>query len=160
MTKFWYEPRVEQAALDAVKDLDADALDDLSAAILARHNAIMAARLRAAGFPSLSTFNGHVMPYVLVSSPEFGSHLNIWATLAECRRLLDTVHNLPPAEAFTRWASRVEPLADEPYTRADAARDTQEARAALKADYAAGKITTDEYGDLHGGTSFMDLAPR
>lgn len=158
MSKHWYEPHVSIVALAVVSAMDRDELDDLQAAIHARRQALLVARLTTAGFSATAKVGGHLMPFVLVTAPD--GLASVWATADECQRLLDTVHNLPPAAAFARWASRVEPLEVEPYTRADAIRDTRAARQALRADFAAGKITTDEYVDLQHGTSFMDLAPR
>lgn len=84
-------------------------LDILEEQIHIRRMELMAARLRAAGFGARTEGADHQFRYLCVyPSPE--DVPGEWATLEECRRLLDTVANLPPKEAFARWRTKIEPL--------------------------------------------------
>ena len=119
-------------------------LDDLETAITGRRNEIMAEQIRRAGIPA-SAGNPQVsFRYVLVHDPA-GQHPGVWADLAECRRLLDTVANLPPAEAFARWAKKVEPLqTPEPPSEAELKHQIRAERARLQERYQSGEISADD----------------
>ena len=128
-----------------VASLDAIDLDDLADAIHIRRIELMAKELRSRGFAVRTEFRavGNEPPwklnYLLIDNP--GDGPNEYATLEEARRLLDTVTNLPPAEAFKRWAERIEPWDQgRPYTRAEAFQDMRRERAELRQKYDAGEI--------------------
>lgn len=132
-------------------------LDRIIEEVLFRRLEDAAVALRAAGFSVLTETRGITFRCACVYPPD-GNGPGEWATPAEMRRLLDTVHNLPPAEAFHRWAAKIEPLETEEYTRADAVRDTREARQRLRADLDAGRVDKITVEDWQAA-SFMDLAP-
>lgn len=89
--------------------------------------------------------------YVLVYSPEEADLPNEWATVEECRRLLDTLANLEPAEAFRRWRERIEPW-DATYTEYDAKRDMRAEQAALRQQYEAGQLDGEMFRIAYGQT--------
>jgi len=144
--------------LDAVEGEREQQLDWIEEAIQIQRNRIMVKRLRAAGVECYSeTHHGDIhlcWNYIYVTIPG----QRIPATIAECKRLLDTIRNLPVDIALERWATKVEPVEAEEYTEDMARRDTREARAQLRRDVAAGDISADAYADLYRTTSFMDLA--
>ncbi len=128
-------------------------LDDLEEAIYARRLELIAAELYARGIPTRisTTFTGCdgtpetiLFNMVCVYDPASELH-GEWATVSECRRLLDTVANLKPAEAFRRWRTKIEPLHEEPYTKSDAVRDTRAEREQLHRDYADGKMSGADF---------------
>lgn len=82
--------------------------------------------------------------YVLIYAPEGVDEPNEWATVEECRRLLDTVANLEPDEAFRRWRERIEPF-DNTYTRQDAERDMRAERVMLRQQYETGQLDGEMY---------------
>lgn len=151
-----------EAYLERVQDLNSHTLDDLEEAILIRRLELMAERLQAHGFivcrARLRREGNTYFRYLSVGHESADAPAE-WATLAECRRLIDTVRNLPAAEAFARWAPTVTPLEQEAYTREEAARDTREARRELQRQLDAGEIDAAAYHDLLPTTTFMDLAP-
>lgn len=133
-------------------------LDDLEIAIYARRLELMAAELRNAGFTCRTGAHDVAFRYVLVYPPD-GDHEAQWATLAECRRLLDTARNLAIQEAFDRWIAKVEPLAHETYTRAQAESDVREERAEAKQQYENGEIGAEDYRLRHtAARDYLDLA--
>jgi hypothetical protein len=142
---------------DAVAGMSEQELDHVADALHVRRMEIMAARLEAAGFKTL------VRPRLQVPDPDPVCDLafnlilvfappgcdadtyNEWSDLSEARRLLDTAHNLPPAEAFARWRTKIRPLAREPYTAADASRDVRREREELRLQLDAGEIDTETF---------------
>lgn len=141
-----------------ISEMNRFEIDDLEKEIRARKMQLMAEAVTARGIHATSIIHGHPSEYILVYSPNLGEFSNAWATVDECRRLLDTLANLPPAEAYRRWYPKVEDkYPSSPYTHADAIRDTREARKALTEDYASGKISGRDYAELHATTNFMDL---
>ena len=123
----------------------------------------MANWLTARGFHVMHrrAFDDHELQFnlILVCDPT-GNLPGEWATLDECRRLLDTVANLSPAEAFARWRTKVEPLEPISYTSADAVRDTRAAREALRQRASETHMSAQDYALECSMTSFMDLAPK
>lgn len=81
----------------------------------------------------------------------------VWATLRECRSLLDSLRDLPIADAYARWQVKIEPF-DPTYTREQAIADTHASRDKLKQQLDSGKIDAQMYRDIYPTTSFMDLA--
>jgi hypothetical protein len=139
-----------------ISEMNRYELDILEEQIHNQRNALMAAELTAAGVQATSVIQGEPWEYVLVYSsvPEMQ---NAWATLDECRRLLDTVANLEPDEAYRRWYPKVSiKYQGEPYNKQQAAADTKAARADLARRYQAGEID-GQLADLYKSTSFMDL---
>lgn len=106
-------------------------VEELERAILLRRLFLMAEQIKKRGFQATvrplpgdgdDAGNVHVFDQVLISPPTGAeSEAGEWADLAQCRRLIDTATNLPPAEAFDRWVQGL-PL-PEPYTKWDAERD-------------------------------------
>lgn len=81
---------------------------------------------------------------VLVYAPEGAdSNRNEWVDAFQARRLLDTAANLPPAEAFDRWAQGL-PL-PKPYTLADAKDDMWADRHAARRRYESGQDDAETY---------------
>lgn len=130
--------------LPTVADLNDYDLDALADAVHVRRLQIMADRLRDAGLGARTGgINDQQFRYICVYSPD-ETQMGEWATLEECRRLLDTVANLSPDEAFARWRSRIEPLAERTYTRAEAIADMRRERAEAQRQYQEGKIDADD----------------
>lgn len=106
-------------------------VEELEKAILHRRLFLMVEQLKARGFQSTvrhlpgeadDTVNTQLFNMVLISPPAGAeSEAGEWADLAQCRRLIDTRANLPPAEAFDRWAQGL--ALPDPYTKWDAERD-------------------------------------
>jgi hypothetical protein len=158
MNAFDFELNIDEAALNQVRNLSLVQLEELETAIQYRRMELMVAELTRRDVPAFVERTGVRFPFILVYSPD-AALPNAWATVAECRRLLDTVANLPLADAYRRWYPKVSnKLGDSAYTEADARRDTRAAREQLAADYAAGKIDGQGLADLYRTTSFMDLA--
>lgn len=133
-------------------------LDDVARLIEERRRQIFAEAITQKGLNATSVIRGEPWEYILVYSPVHELP-NVWANLDESRRLLDTLANLEPAEAYRRWYPKVsEKYPSEPYTKTDAIRDTKEARQRLAEDLASGKIDSHQYSDIYPTTSFMDLA--
>lgn len=138
-----FHPRYSEQ-LHKVADLHSVDLDALADAIHVRRMEIMAEQLRKAGFGvRTGSEAAGQFRYLLVYSPDSTLPAE-WATLAEARRLLDTVANLPPATAFARWRTKIEPLAVESYTEAAAVADMRRERAEAQQLYAEGKIDSEE----------------
>jgi hypothetical protein len=140
-------------------------LDELEQQIHYRRLAIMAQAIEARGLhaKSVIVIAGEPQQFedVLVYAPGGSAHSNAWANLAECQRLLDTLANLAPAQAYERWYAKVADPSKSGrngYTRQDAIRDTIAARAALERRLDAGEIDSRQYAELYSSTSFMDLA--
>jgi hypothetical protein len=150
--------------LEALGELRERDLDNIEAAVLILRHRAMVKELKALGVQCRSEVHRHTdvtnfdsyNSYILVRVP--GQPLPVEATIGECKRLIDTLRNLPVDEALQRWATKVESVEVVPYTEDNARRDTREARAELHRDMAAGKIPADMYSDLYRTTSFMDLA--
>lgn len=127
-------------------------LDYMQQAIEALRVEMMVDELRSRGIAARCRFNvplsggaeTYQTNYVLVHAPDGVDLPGEWATVEECRRLLDTVANLEPAEAFRRWRERIEPW-DSTYTRQDAERDMQAERAMLRQQYEAGQLDGEMY---------------
>ena len=105
-----------------VKEMSRYDLQDLEMAIHVRLVQIAADALEKAGFPCRTRVNHEAFRYVLVYPPD-GSIPAVWASLDECQRLLDTVRNMSPQEAYTRWVEKVEPLGIDPCEYAQSLRD-------------------------------------
>lgn len=151
----------DESKFEIVKELRSQDLDWLESALLARRNEIMAARLEKRGLQTRTKaeLSGHTIyfRYILVYDPAGGAPAE-WATLEEARRLLDTVRELKPAEAFARWQPKVTPLEHEPYTRDEALRDMQAERAEAKRLYEAGELDAEMYQIFHAGArDYLDL---
>jgi len=142
-------------AMKDISEMNRYELDDLENQIASRRLELTAKDVESRGF---STRLLDDIEYVLVYSP-VTEMLNAWATVSECRHLLDFAANLPVEEAYHRWyPTVVEKFPAQPYTEADAERDTRKARINLARLYASGEIDGREYNELHKSTSFMDLA--
>ena len=141
----------EEGQLDLVAGMRERELDMLEDAIAVRRNQLMAARLESRGFRTRTTIGQDddeaPLRYVIVYDPGSADGLPaIWADAGECRRLLDFVANLEPAEAFRRWAPTVTPLAEpEPYTEAEARADIRRERQELRAQYQRGEIDGEAF---------------
>lgn len=120
-----------------------DDLDTMEDAIDILRNEMMVAALQRAGIAARCYFRTHYTTLILVYSPNDGEP-GEWATAAECRRLLDTLVNLPAPAAFTRWREKIAPW-DSTYTQSDAQRDITNERAGLRAQYQAGAIDGEMY---------------
>jgi Arc/MetJ-type ribon-helix-helix transcriptional regulator len=130
--------------LPVVGDLNEYDLDDLAEAVHVRRLQLMADHLRANGFGArIGGINNQQFRYICVYSPD-ESQMGEWATLEECRQLLDTVRNLSPDEAFARWRTRIEPMPTRPYTRADAIADVKRERTEAQRRYQAGEISAED----------------
>jgi hypothetical protein len=133
-----------QKFLSVVGNLNEYDLDDLTEAVHVRRLQLMANRLRTNGFGArTSGINDQQFRYICVYSPD-ESQMGEWATVEECRRLIDTAHNLPADEAFARWRIRIEPMPDRPYTHADAIADMKRERAEAQRRYQAGEINAED----------------
>jgi hypothetical protein len=120
-------------------------VEDLIQACSYRLNELIAERLNVLGFSARTEFHGVKPNLVLVQLPNAPDDMpGEWATLAECKRLIDTARNLSPAEAFARWREKIEPIKQEEYTRADAINDMRRERAEAKADFESGKIGAED----------------
>lgn len=145
-----------------VCDMREQELHEVEDAIRIRRNALMVEKLKRAGIDARAEFmpSGADEPwypsYILIYNSD-GSLPAVWANLDECKRLLDTVQNLPLNEAFERWLPKVSEEETEMYTHADAIRDTKEARAQLQRDFEAGKFDGADHALLMKYASFMDL---
>jgi hypothetical protein len=141
-----------------VEDLNRYQLDDLLDAIHVRRLHLMRAEMEQYGVRSSCDFRGTTTRYLLVYDPAPNSAEAEWANLEECRRLLDTLRNLPPAAAFARWRVKVAPLAKREYTRNDARRDILAERAELRRRYDANEIDGEMFNDMMKASgSYMDL---
>lgn len=128
-------------------------LRHLSEAIRALEVERMVETLRAHGINASAKINLHacggeagiMTHYVLVYAPDEDSLPNAWATVQECRRLIDMVANLPFPEAFRRWRERIMPWESGTYTESDARRDVAAERAELREQYLAGKLSGEDY---------------
>lgn len=150
---------VGPAALAIVADMPAQDLDELETAIHARRLQLMAARLEANGFTARAGHGDTLFNAILAGLP--AQMPGVWATLAECRRLLDTVRNLPPAEAFARWRQKIQPAAVEPYTEGQARADVRRERAELRRRHEDGEIDSAMFADLYrAARSCLELAER
>lgn len=141
--------------LPVVASLGSIDLDDLADAIHLRKIELMANELRGKGFAVRTEFRAtgdepaRKLNYLLIDNP--GDGPNEYATLGEARRLLDTVANLSPAEAFNRWAERIEPWDQgRPYTRVEAIQDMRRERAELRQKYDAGEIDGEMFRIMWG----------
>lgn len=153
------ELNVSKTTMAIVADMPAQDLDELETAIHARRLQLMAARLEANGFTARAGHGDTLFNAILAGLP--AQMPGVWATLAECRRLLDTVRNLPPAEAFARWRQKIQPAAVEPYTEGQAKADVRRERAELHRRYAAGEIDGQQFAELYKDTrSYLDLVER
>lgn len=151
---------VDPTALAIVAGMRSQDLDDLEEAIHARRLQLMADRLEANGFRAMVQHQDTFFNMLLVGVPNVTAPA-LWATLEECRRLLDTARNLPPAEAFSRWREKVQTVNTEPYTEADAKADVRRERAELHRRYAAGEIDGQQFAELYKDTrSYLDLVER
>lgn len=141
-------------------------LDNIQEAIQALRVEQMVAELRSRGLGARCQFSvppsnkteayQYQTNYVLVYAPAGTDLSNEWATVEECRRLLDTLANLEPTEAFRRWLDRIEPF-DSTYTRQDAERDMHTERAALRQQYQDGQLDGEIFRIAHGqAADFMD----
>ena len=150
---------VGPAALAIVADMPTQDLDELETAIHARRLQLMAARLEANGFTARAGHGDTLFNAILVGLP--AQTPGVWATLAECRRLLDTARHLPVTEAFVRWRANVEPVAEQSYTESQARADIRRERAKLRRRYEAGEIDSAMYADLYkAARSCLELAER
>ena len=141
--------------MKTISEMNRYELDGLEEQIAHRRLELSADEIKHAGLDAALV---DTIEYVLVYSPVDGLE-NAWATPEECRRLLDTLANLPPAEAYRRWFLKVvDKFHRKPYTQDDAARDTRDARKRLEQQYAAGEIDGKQFSELYKTTSFMDLA--
>jgi len=135
--------------LPQVKDLNEQDLDFLERAIHVMRLRHIAHRLNLAGFGTRLKIGEEYLRYILVHNPdpEHAAPPAAWATLEESQRLLDTVANLPPTEAFRRWKDKIEPLEREPYTKADALRDMRQERAEVHWAFQNGEIDSTKGGE-------------
>lgn len=155
---------VFQKHIDTVAALGRWQIEDLELAIYLRRLHMAADELTGRGFaarvvpmpgePDKGTV--HVFNMVLVGPPAGAeSELAEWADLAQCRRLIDIVANMPPAEAFDRWVQGL-PL-PEPYTQWDARRDAEGFIRDAHQAYAGGKINGQTLGtEIRAARSFAD----
>lgn len=158
--------------LEMLKGMHHYDLEDLEQAILFRKQQLMVKELSAHGIAAIceKTYGPSPMwpdaepgtvrfGYILVYDPGSEGNENVWATAGECRRLIDTLANLPPAEAYARWVTKVEPFEPEEYTRQDAERDMRRERAELKRQYESGEIGAEDYAIMwRGSRSYLDLS--
>lgn len=128
--------------LPVVGDLNQYDLDYLADAIHVRRLQIMADKLQALGFGARITGADQQFRYICVYSPD-QTQMGEWATIEETLRLIDTARNLPLDEAFTRWRERIEPMAERPYTRAEAVADMRRERAEAQQLYQDGIVDAD-----------------
>lgn len=160
------ELRIDPKHLEIVNALGRHELDEMADALLSRRLELMAQDLTARGVIArhVSKFADPTKcpiywSYILVYAPDGATtRENAWATLDECRRLLDTLANLPPARAYDRWFPKVEPE-DNTYTEADAQRDMRQERLQLRSQYAAGEIDGETFRVAYRATrDYADLA--
>ncbi len=146
--------------LDLVADMGRYDLDDLEAAIYWRRIELMAAELNQRGFQTRIETTAPdgaggreriLFKYILVYRPDGDSPERVndneiaeWADLAECRRLIDTVANLPPAHAWDRWRFGLESFDDE-YTEPQAKADMRSERAEAKARFERGESDSEMF---------------
>ena len=128
-------------AVAGLHETDLDALQD---AILVRRMQLMAARLQRHGFGVRTRSELAGQFRYLCIYPDTSTPDGEWATLAEAQRLLDTAANLPCAEAFARWRTKIEPFTEDPYTRQDAIADMRRERANAQKLYQEGKIDGED----------------
>ncbi len=145
--KTFSEIFLEQKALKIVAEFNAIELEDLERAIALRKNALMVERLKRAGFSAMTekTFgDGNTVRWnlIMVWDPA-DKNPGEWATIEECRRLLDIAANLPATESFSRWREKVEQIDAQPYTKADALADMRAEVSDAERMYAAGKIDAE-----------------
>lgn len=153
------ELNVSKTTMAIVADMPAQDLDELETAIHARRLQLMAARLEANGFTARAGHGDTLFNAILAGLP--AQMPGVWATLAECRRLLDTVRNLPATEAFARWREKVEPVEEESYTESQARVDIRRERAELRRRHEDGEIDSAMFADLYRATrSCLELAER
>lgn len=137
---------IPQESIALTASMDDRELDQLQDAIDYARNCDIAKKLRAAGFfVETEVKRGDEIyylryPMVRCELPGASTEPGQFATRFECRRLLDTVKNLPTAEAFIRWSKKVEPLPDPDYTEADAQRDMSAEKKVLQDLYHRGKL--------------------
>lgn len=147
--------------VEGMREVD---LDNLERSIQVRRMQIMVERLEQAGFEARidrGTGDDHQwFGYVLVYDPGASDGVPAeWATLDECRSLLDTARNLSLAEAYVRWREKIQPWEKRDYTETDARRDMRAERADLNRQFEAGEIDGEDYRLMHEGTrGYMDLA--
>lgn len=152
---------VDEKMLEFVRNMHERDIDFLEGAIHVSKLERMARRLNAKGFNTRthSTDHGdgvHHFNYILVYDPA-EKNPGEWATLNEAQRLLDTVANLEPVEAFQRWRDKIESVISEPYTEADARRDMAAERAMAQTDYQARRGTVEDLAIAHiASRDFLD----
>jgi len=119
-------------------------LEDLEIAIQTRRIQIMAKTLENRGFRTRIEAHGQLFGYVMIYDP---NEINPgeWASLNECQRLLDTVSNLPPMEAFARWKLKIEPFEKTEYTKSDAIADMKRERAEARQRYESGIDNAEDF---------------
>jgi hypothetical protein len=98
-----------------------------------------------------------IFDMVLIAPPTNAeSELGEWADLHQCRRLIDTAANLPPAEAFDRWVQGL-PL-PEPYTRWDADRDRRAELLDARRRYQEGVDNSEDHRlAVHAANDYLDM---
>lgn len=137
--------------IDLVEGLCEQDLDFLADAIQIQQHKIMQRKLQRAGIGTKIKLEQenftYWFSYILVYNPNHGDC--IFANLAECQRLLDTVHNLPPVEAYVRWSKKVVPIESPTYAYNDAIRDVREERLWLKQQYTQGEIDSQMYSEFY-----------
>jgi hypothetical protein len=148
MSKSFYMMNLNPSAVSIVEGIGLYQLEDLEQAIHARKNELMASALISSGIPArwMTDAGGekNVFGLICVYDPS-GELPGEWATLDECKKLLNTVANLKPDLAFRRWREKIEALTEEPYTHADAIRDIKNERAELEKKYNDGRIDHETY---------------
>ncbi len=161
--KYWHEVTPEKNALSIVENMSKYHLQDLEEAIAFRKREIMHARLSNAGIPSIikkefDEAETYYFPYILVYDPN-GEKEGTWATVDECQRLLDTVANLSPTDAYNRWLPKVVELEKEYYTLTDSHKDMEAERQKIKQQFSTGEIDSEYYAMAYKDTrDYLNIA--
>jgi len=133
---------------------DAD-IQNASASLEQEMRNRMASCLENAGIPAFATCEvvGHTVMFSLVcvqppddADGEWPDDVEpVYATVEECQRLLDTVRNLHPVEAYRRWFDKLEVWPALPYTDAQRQQDYRDERERLDRELHDGSITAEDY---------------
>ena len=144
---------LETSEIPQISDVE---IDKLERALHLRRMQLMAEKLNRAGFHTRISRTSDNVPeffgYLLVFSPDQSidrESYSIFADLAECQRLLDTVKNLPPQAAYDRWQAKVKGWEEEPYTVADARRDAAKEIESGKKLYLKGVFNSEDLSFVH-----------
>ena len=157
---------IDHRFINLVNDLSRWELEELEKAVHLRKLQLAVKELAGRGFAARVVYTpGEDSPHcteafnmLLIQPPEGAeSELNEWANLGEIGRLIDIVANLPPAEAFDRWAQGL-PL-PEPYTRHDAERDRRAELADARRRYQDGSDNAEDHQlAVRAAADYADMA--